>query len=232
MPRVGASVLVVDDDPEVRMVVSWRLEADGFAVRQAADGEEAVRELAWAGADLIVLDLSLPGIGGLDVLSRVRAERETPIIVLSGRAGERDRIVGLDLGADDYLAKPFSPDELAARVRSLLRRANGGAHERLELGPLAIDVGRREVRLHGEPVELTAKELDLLAFLAARPGQVFTRGQLLQHVWNSSSDWQEEATVTQHVHRLRRKLEVDPSHPRVLRTVFNAGYRFDPPVAA
>jgi two-component system phosphate regulon response regulator PhoB len=228
------TVLVVDDDEAVRTVVSWQLEAAGYAVVQAADGEQALDGLAHHAPDLVVLDLTLPVVAGLDVLRTLREGRtpaaaDLPVIVLSGRSGETDRIVGLDQGADDYLVKPFSPGELAARVRSVLRRAGADVvRGGLTAGRLRIDLVSREVLVDSEPVALTAREFDLLAFLASHPRRVFTRGQLLQRVWQSGSGWQGEATVTEHVHRLRHKLEVDPSRPTVLRTVRGVGYQLDP----
>ncbi|MGQ0844214.1 MAG: response regulator transcription factor [Sporichthyaceae bacterium] len=222
-------VLVVDDDEQVRTLVAWQLEAEGFGVTGAADGAAALQAVEADPPDLIVLDLSMPHVDGLDVLTRLRRTSRIPVIVLTGRSGETDRIVGLDLGADDYLVKPFSPGELAARVRSVLRRATPEApSNRLEFGALAIDTTTREVHLAGTVVELTAKEFDLLAFLARAPRQVFTREQLLKRVWGAVGEWQDSATVTQHVHRLRHKLEADPGHPRWLRTVRGVGYRFEP----
>ncbi|WP_460603870.1 response regulator transcription factor [Jatrophihabitans fulvus] len=227
-------VLVVDDDDGVRTVVAWQLEAAGFTVAQAGDGGSAVARLGDDRPDLVVLDLSLPGIGGLDVLRKVRdgataAPADLPVIVLSGRSGQTDRIVGLDQGADDYLVKPFSPGELEARVRSLLRRSRGTLRPaRIEAGALTIDPASREVTHDGTRVELTAREFDLLAFLAAHPRHVFTRAQLLAQVWQSSSDWQGEATVTEHVHRLRHKLGTGHRVP-ALRTVRGVGYQFEPP---
>ena len=227
----GASrVLVVDDDEAVRTLASWQLESDGFAVDQAADGAEALGAIAAARPDLVVLDLTMPGVGGLDVLRRVRtapATESLPVIVLSGRSGETDRIVGLDLGADDYLVKPFSPGELAARVRSVLRRARPAATPPVTAGRLRLDVASRETAVDGDPVDLTAREFDLLAFLVAHPRQVFTRSQLLGQVW-CSEGWQSEATVTEHVHRLRQKLGLDPAAPPRIRTVRGVGYQLDP----
>ncbi|MFC5063870.1 response regulator [Actinomycetospora atypica] len=227
----GASrVLVVDDDEAVRTLASWQLESDGFAVDQAADGAEALGAIAAARPDLVVLDLTMPGVGGLDVLRRVRtapATESLPVIVLSGRSGETDRIVGLDLGADDYLVKPFSPGELAARVRSVLRRARPATAAPVTAGRLRVDVAARETAVDGDPVELTAREFDLLAFLVAHPRQVFTRAQLLAQVW-CSEGWQSEATVTEHVHRLRHKLGLDPAAPPRIRTVRGVGYQLDP----
>ena len=231
--RPERRVLVVDDDEGVRTVVAWQLEADGFSIAQAADGLQALDALSTENPDLVVLDLSLPGVGGLDVLRRIRdgqtASAPTlPVIVLSGRSGQTDRIVGLDQGADDYLVKPFSPGELAARVRSVLRRARPAEPSALTAGALRIEPATREVTLAGQSIPLTAKEFDLLAFLAAHPRRVFSRAQLLAQVWQSSSSWQGEATVTEHVHRLRQKLEADPARPTLLRTVRGVGYQLDP----
>ncbi len=223
-------VLVVDDDDAIRTVVRWQLDDAGFHVLEADDGPSALRRIRDDHPALVVLDLSLPGLGGLDVLRAVRDGRtgrtDTPVIVLSGRSGETDRIVGLDLGADDYLVKPFSPGELAARVRSVLRRsAPELTGEPQVIGPLRVEPTSRRVLLDGVVVDLTPKEFDLVAFLAVHPCQVFTRAQLLERVWNSSSEWLGEATVTEHVHRLRLKLEQDPSRPRLLRTVRGRGYQ-------
>jgi two-component system, OmpR family, phosphate regulon response regulator PhoB len=230
--RRDRRVLVVDDDEGVRTVVVWQLEADGFIVEQAHDGASAVSAVNAVEPDLMILDLSLPGLGGLDVLRQIRdgetkATVDLPVIVLSGRSGQTDRIVGLDQGADDYLVKPFSPGELAARVRSVLRRSQPAGPVSIEVGPLRIDPGTREVWMADERVQLTAKEFDLLAFLASHPRHVFSRAQLLAQVWQSSSSWQGEATVTEHVHRLRHKLEVDPDWPRLLRTVRGVGYQLE-----
>ena len=241
-PRPGRpglrTILVVDDDERVREVVSWQLEAEGFQVGQAGDGPAALASIAALPPDLIVLDLSLPGLGGLDVLRRLRRESRLPVIILSGRNGETDRIVGLDLGADDYLIKPFSPEELAARVRSVLRRCEPpGMVESIDPASgeggtagvrLRIDVASREVTVDGQVVELTAKEFDLISFMAAHPRHVFTRAQLLEHVWRSDPGWQCDATVTEHVHRVRHKVEPDPSRPRWLLTVRGVGYRWEP----
>lgn len=234
VPATEPRVLVVDDDEAIRTVVSWQLEAAGYTVFQAEDGAQALARIDQDAPHLVVLDLTLPAVAGLDVLRAVRDGRSSappnlPVIVLSGRSGETDRIVGLDQGADDYLVKPFSPGELAARVRSVLRRSGSDRVMcRLAAGRLGIDVTSREVVIEGRPVALTAREFDLLAFLAAHPRQVFTRAQLLQRVWQSSSGWQGEATVTEHMHRLRQKLEIDPSKPTILRTVRGVGYQLDP----
>ena len=226
---VRPSLLVVDDDSRVRTVVGWQFEAEGYDVLEAADGNAAWERIVERRPDLIVLDLSLPGMSGLDLLRRLRsAGNPTPVVVLSGRSGEGDRIVGLDLGADDYLVKPFSLGELAARVRSVLRRASGrpvqpSTAEDPAPPSLRVDARTREVELDGQRVPLTAREFDLLAFLVAHPRQVFTRAQLIEQVWSSSHGWQSEATVTEHIHRLRQKLGV--GH---LITVRGVGYRSGP----
>ncbi|MGV9709126.1 response regulator transcription factor [Gordonia sp. NPDC003424] len=221
------SLLVVDDDSRVRTVVSWQLESEGYRVVEAGDGNTAWQRIIDDRPDLVVLDLSLPGMAGLDLLRRLRdAGNLTPVVILSGRNGEGDRIVGLDLGADDYLVKPFSPGELAARVRSVLRRSgtqSATPPTTTDRSGLHVDLATREVLLDGEPVLLTAREFDLLAFLAGHPHQVFTRAQLLEQVWASSSGWQSEATVTEHVHRLRAKVG-----SRYLVTVRGVGYRWKP----
>lgn len=223
-------VLVVDDDEAIRTVVRWQLDDDGFRVVEADDGATALRRIRDDNPALVVLDLSLPRLGGLDLLRTVRAGKagrsDTPIIVLSGRSGEDDRIVGLDLGADDYLVKPFSPGELAARVRSVLRRTSPQlSGEAIVVGRVQIELAGRRVLVDGAEVDLTPKEFDLLAFLATHPRQVFTRSQLLDRVWNSSSEWLGEATVTEHVHRLRLKIEPDPARPGLLLTARGIGYQ-------
>ncbi len=230
-------MLVVDDDEGVRTGVTWALEADGFEVTAVGDGIAALELLESSPPSLVVLDLSLPGIGGLDILRRLRASREQggpyrlPVIVLSGRDGETDRIVGLDLGADDYLVKPFSPGELAARARSVLRRScdfDTGTHPFQPTGSgVEIDPESRHAWVDGQPVELPAKEFDLLAYFVDHPHRVCTRSELLTAVWSSHAGWQTEATVTEHVYRLRHKIEGDPRRPRYLRTVRAVGYRWE-----
>ena len=228
----------MDDDEGVRTAVTWALEADGFEVVAVDNGVAAMDVIQSAHLSLVVLDLSLPGLGGLDILSRLRAaeeqngRRHLPIIVLSGRDSETDRIVGLDLGADDYLVKPFSPGELAARARSVLRRsADTPAGGRAPFTPsgvgVEIDLESRNVWVDSRPVELAAKEFELLAYLVAHPRRACTRVELLAAVWSSNSGWQTEATVTEHVYRLRQKLEADPQRPKWLRTVRAVGYRWE-----
>lgn len=222
-------ILVVDDEPRVREVVATYLQREGWVVQSVSDGDDARRELEEFSPGLVVLDLMLPGVSGLDLLKEIRLRSDLPVIVLTARTHEADRVTGLELGADDYVVKPFSPRELVARVRSVMRRSvsrpPGAA---LDFDGLEIDMQRRTVAVAGRPVELTAREFDLLAFLASNAPQVFTRADLLQKVWSSSPEWQDPATVTVHVRRLRQKLEVDPQNPRWLTTVWGIGYRFEP----
>lgn len=236
--QAGSRVLVVDDDEGVRTAVTWALEADGFEVLTVDDGLTAIDTIESSSPALVVLDLSLPGLGGLDILRRLRADEardgrwRLPIIVLSGRDSETDRIVGLDLGADDYLVKPFSPGELAARARSVLRRSaaptSTGRQPFRPVGAgVEIDRESRNVWLDGAPVELAAKEFELLAYFVDHPQRACTRSELLAAVWSSHTGWQTEATVTEHVYRLRLKVEDDPRRPLRLRTVRAIGYRWD-----
>ncbi len=223
----AARVLVVDDEPTVRDVVARYLERDGYTVREVCDGSEVAAAVEAFQPDLIVLDIMLPGRSGLDVL-RDLAHR-VPVILLTARIDETDRVLGLELGADDYVVKPFSPRELVARVRSVLRRASAPAGPAvLHFDQLSIDITAREVSVGGTTVALTAKEFDLLTHLASHPRQVFSRAQLLAAVWDSSPDFQDPATVTVHVRRLRIKIERDPEQPRWISTVWGVGYRFEP----
>jgi DNA-binding response OmpR family regulator len=227
----SARVLVVDDEPTVRDVVVQYLRRDGHEVTEAADGREALQLLAEQPPDLVVLDLMLPGVDGLDILRRLRATSDVPVIMLTALAEERHRVTGLELGADDYVVKPFSPRELAARVNGVLRRSAGRSETPpavLEFDGLRIDGSAREVHLDGTLVETTPKEFDVLAFLAASPRRVFSRADLLREVWQSSPEWQDPATVTVHVRRIRNKIEADPEHPRWIATVWGVGYRFEP----
>jgi len=229
-----ARVLVVDDEPMVREVIARYLQQDGFRVHEAADGADAEDWLAANEADLVVLDLMLPKVDGLTILRHLRNEGDVPVILLTARAEEVDRVLGLELGADDYVVKPFSPRELVARVRTVLRRSGGAARAStgggaaLEFDGLLIDPGSREVHAAGERIDLTPKEFDLLAALAASPRQVFSRRQLLATVWDSAPEYQDTATVTVHVRRLRQKLAPDPDDPRWIITVWGVGYRFEP----
>jgi DNA-binding response OmpR family regulator len=224
-----ATVLVVDDEPIVRDVVVRYLRREGYETLEAGDGDRA-RELLEVGPpDLVVLDIMLPGQDGLSLCRWIRSRSDLPVILLTARGEEADRIVGLELGADDYVTKPFSPRELAARVRTVLRRSSKPVlrDATLSFDGLEIDAGTREVRRDGEPLKLTAKEFDLLWFLASNPRKVFSRAQLMDGVWGYEAAL-DTGTVTVHVRRLREKIEADPSHPRYLETVWGVGYRFVP----
>ena len=222
-------ILVVDDDPDALWLVVDALAEHGFEVAQAGDGEQAKQQIGAHRPNLVILDLGLPDIGGLDILKWLRTKGDIPVIVLTGRSDPSDRVVGLELGADDYVVKPFEPRELVARVNAVLRRGRtAAADQRLDFGSLSIDLATRDVTLDGAFVDLTAKEFDLLAFLAAAPRQVFNREQLLDYVWASSSEWQDPSTVSEHIHRLRRKIETDPGRPQWIDTLRGAGYRFTP----
>ncbi|MDH3247483.1 MAG: response regulator transcription factor [Acidimicrobiia bacterium] len=224
-------VLVVDDEPRVREVVVAYLERDGFRVTDVASVEAARAHLDGLEPDLVILDVMLPAESGLDLLADLRRGGDTPVILLTSRSEETDKILGLELGADDYVTKPFSPRELVARVRSVLRRSGGAQTPEstsLEYDRITLDHATREVTVDGDSVDLTAKEFDLLFYLASHPRQVFSRNQLLEQVWDSSSEWQDPATVTVHIRRIRTKIEADPKEPKWLTTVWGVGYRFEP----
>lgn len=231
------SVLVVDDEVLVRETIAAVLADDGYAVRTAEDALGAVASLSTDPPALVILDLNMPGVDGMALLERIRRTSDVPVILLTGRAAEHDRINGLRSGADDYVVKPFSVGELLARVESVLRRA--GRTTPPPTPPSAVvaydgfrlDTGTREAVVGGRLIRLTTREFDLLAFLASSPRQVFTRGQLLDHVWQSSPEWQDDATVTEHIRRIRHKIEVDPDRPRWIETIRGVGYRFSPPTA-
>ncbi len=229
--RSGRSVLVVDDEPMVREVVSAYLAQDGFRVVECADGDAALDAVGADTPDLVVLDVMIPEVDGFTVLSEIRRHSDVPVILLTARGEETDRVLGLELGADDYVVKPFSPRELAARVRTVLKRTDGPVpvpDRAMVFDGLEIDPLTREVRVGDREVEMTPKEFDLLAFLASSPRQVFSRTQLLEQVWDSSREWQDPSTVTVHVRRVRRKIESNPETPRWLTTVWGVGYRFEP----
>ena len=225
-----ARILVVDDDPTVAEVVVRYLEREGYAVESVGDGRDAIDRAGADVPDLVVLDLMLPGLDGLEVYRRLRLLAPVPVIMLTARGDEDDRVVGLELGADDYVSKPFSPRELTARVKSVLRRAGGVTSSpgpgTVETDGLVVDLGAREVRVDGNLVTLTAREFDLLAFLARHPRRAFRREELLELVWGST--YGDTATVTVHIRRLRETIERDPSSPERLTTVWGVGYRFDP----
>ncbi len=226
----GQSILVVDDEADIREILCDCLYRDGFRVSQAATGIEALAILKEEDPSLVILDVKLPEVDGFSILAEVRRHSDIPVILLSGRTDESDRVLGLELGADDYMLKPFSPRELVARVRNLLKRQHrsGGHEDRLEFGALIVDRRTREVLHHGVTVALTPKEFDLLVFLCRSPRQVFSKEQLLTQVWDSTPEWQDPATVTVHIRRLRQKLGDDPKSPRWIDTVWGVGYRFEP----
>jgi len=226
----GSKVLVVDDEPEILTIVEHRLVKEGYTVVTAADGEEALEVFDSFNPDIVILDLMLPKLDGFEVCRRLRARSSVPILILSARSDEIDKVVGFRMGVDDYVTKPFSPSELALRVGAVLRRTRaagrGEAEEVVEVGGLRIDRRRRKVTVNGESVDLTVKEFDLLWFLASNPELVFTREQLLSQVWQS--DYPEDRNnVTVLVSRLREKIEDDPSNPRYIKTVWGVGYKFE-----
>jgi len=222
-------LLAVDDDAAIRTMLDRVLDGDGFQVEGAATVGEALTCFQRRPPDLVLLDVMLAGEDGLDLLIELRRTHNVPVILLTGRGDEADRVLGLRMGADDYVVKPFSIAELSARITSVLRRSAPQPDRSVRsFGSLTIDSTAREVRLDGTLVETTAKEFDLLAFLSGSPRQVFTREQILEHVWDSSSNWQDPATVTEHVRRIRLKIEEDPEQPRFIRTVRGVGYRFEP----
>jgi DNA-binding response OmpR family regulator len=223
-------ILVVDDEPSISEVVSIYLRRAGYQVVIARDGQAALEALEKQPPDLVVLDLMLPKVDGLEIARRLRAEGDTPIIMLTARRGETDRVLGLEMGADDYVVKPFSPQELVSRVRAVLRRTLGttpSTEQPLTFGDLRIDPQTRLVEVNGEETSLTAKEFDLLWVLARHPRQVFNRDQLLDLVWGLT-EYIDPSTVTVHVRRLREKVELDPSKPRHVQTVWGVGYKFEP----
>lgn len=226
---MAGTILVVDDEPSIVEVVSLYLRRDGFVVLTASDGETALQAAREQRPDLIVLDIMLPKRSGLEITRLLRQHEPVPIILLTARGDETDRIVGLELGADDYIVKPFSPREVVARVKAVLRRTTrDGADDlqrSLQLGEMTIVPSERVVTIEGRPVDLTAKEFDLLYFLASHPRQVFTREQMLDRIWGTEYI-ADESTVTVHVRRLREKIERDPSKPEYVVTVWGVGYKF------
>jgi DNA-binding response OmpR family regulator len=227
-------VLIVEDDAEMVSMLRSYLTSEGYDVDVASNCAGALERAAATSPDLVLLDIVLGKEDGRDVFRELRLMSDVPTIFLTGRGLETDRIAGLKMGADDYMVKPFSLGEVSARIESVLRRANGTAGKRdadepsMTFGPLQINELTHEVRLNDELVELTSKEFALLAFLAASPRRVYSREQLLENVWLSSPEWQGGATVTEHIRRLRSKIEVDPDRPRWITTVRGVGYRFEP----
>lgn len=231
---MAAKILVVDDEPKILKAVEHSLINAGFRVIKAMDGESALRLAEAELPDLVVLDLMLPGLDGFEVCRRLRQRSDVPVLVLSARGAETDKVVGFHLGIDDYLTKPFSPAELVLRVKAILRRAAGPAparREEVELGSLSVNHSTRQAFVRGRPVELTAKEFELLWLLANHPGQVFSREQLLNQIWETDY-YGDTNAVTMLVRRLREKLEEDPSRPRLIRTVWGVGYKLEADPAA
>jgi two-component system alkaline phosphatase synthesis response regulator PhoP len=222
------TVLIVDDEPKIQRIAREYFESAGFAAQTVADGEAALASARADEPDLVVLDLSLPGMDGLDVCRQLRKTSNVPILMLTARDAESDKLVGLELGADDYITKPFSPKELVARARAVLRRAAMAEEPRQELraGDIKMDLARMKTTVAGRMVELTATEFDLLATLVRQPGRVFTRAQLLDAIHGVAIESYERA-IDAHIKNLRRKLEPDPRQPRYLQTVYGVGYRFN-----
>ena len=226
---VTARVLLVEDDATVRDVVTRYLGEAGYEVTEAVDGRAGLQSTRDRLPDVVVLDLMLPGMSGLDVCRALRRDHERlPILMLTALGEERDRVRGLELGADDYVTKPFSPRELVLRVGSVLRRLGAPSSDSGQLvdGDLLLDPGARRARLGGRELSLTGREFDLLAFLLAHPGRAFTRAELLAQVW--SWEFGDQSTVTVHVRRLREKIEIDPTQPKRIATIWGTGYRYDP----
>ena len=228
----SSTILLVDDDEAVRKLLSYPLERDGYEVIQAADGVEALERFGESPVDLVVLDLMLPKLDGLEVCKQLRARSSVPIIMLTARDDELDKVLGLELGADDYVTKPFSIREFRSRTRALLRRARAPRHEPADAESqvisqdgLVIDLPRRTVEVDGRPVQLTFVEFELLARLAARPGRVFSRRMLLEALWGSA-EFRDPRTIDVHVRHLREKLERDSRNPELILTVRSVGYRF------
>ena len=234
-PESRGTVLVVDDEPTITEVVSRYLRRAGYRAETAADGPQAIAAAAAARPDLVVLDLMLPRIGGLEVMRRLREQDRAggagpmPVILLTARGEESDRITGLRLGADDYVVKPFSPAELVARIDTVLRRVERPQEVQplIEIGEITVDPTARRAVISGEEAALTLREFDLLLFFVQHPGQVFSREQLMDAVWQYSF-YSDTSTVTVHIRRLRSKIEPDPAQPRYLQTVWGVGYRFQP----
>ena len=227
--ELRGSILVVDDEPTITDVVSRYLERAGYSTRVAGDGVDALRIAGESRPDLVVLDLMLPGMDGLEVMRRLREHERVSVILLTAKGEHTDRIIGLRLGADDYVVKPFSPAELVARVDAVLRRVDNSPQleEPIAFDDLELDPVARRVTVRGQEAQLTVREYDLLLHFVRHPGQVFSRDQLMDAVWQYSF-YTDTSTVTVHVRRLRAKIEEDPSNPRWLQTVWGVGYRFQP----
>ena len=229
-PADGPRILVVDDDPSTRTLLRRMLTIEGYSVDEAADGPGAMERMGVAPPDLILLDVMMPGQDGLDVLEGLRRTSAVPVILLTARNEEADRVLGFRFGADDYVVKPFSTAELTARIAAVLRRTGGtgpAGRQRLHFDGLEIDLARHEVTVRGKPVDLPSREYEVLAFLASSPEQTFTREQLLDRLWPRTAE-PNPGTVTEHIGRIRRRIEEDPERPRWIRTVRGTGYRFEP----
>ena len=230
MPPDSSTILLVDDEESIQKLLAFPLEREGYRVLQARDGQEALTRFASEHVDLVVLDIMLPKLDGLEVCKRLRAESEVPIIMLTARDDELDKVLGLELGADDYITKPFSIREFRSRVRALLRRASvsrqvDGDGDVISAEGLTIDLARRAVEIRGERVQLTYVEFELLRILASHPGRVYSRRMLLEALWGGA-DYREPRTIDVHVRHLREKLERDPADPEYILTVRGVGYRF------
>jgi len=226
----SATILLVDDEESVQKLLTYPLERDGYRVVQARDGDEALARFEAENVDLVVLDLMLPRVDGLEVCKRLRAQSAVPIVMLTARGDELDKVLGLELGADDYITKPFSIREFRSRVKALLRRASAPKYEpraedAIEADGLRIDPARRSVQVDGRPVQLTYVEFELLRAMAQKPGRVFSRQALLETLWGAA-EYREPRTIDVHVRHLREKLEADPREPRYILTVRGVGYRF------
>jgi two-component system response regulator VicR len=229
---MSKTILVVDDDPTIRDVLERYLQREGFAVLTAADGHTALQKAGSEKPDLVVLDLMLPHVDGWEICRHLRAESTVPVLMLTARGEEYERILGLGLGADDYVTKPFGPGEVVARIQAIFRRIEMArsptplSAETIHIGEIVVDPSVHQVTVRGQPVTLTAKEFDLLHYLASHPRQVFSREQLLDQVWGYTYAG-ETSTVTVHVRHLREKIETDPANPRLIETVWGVGYRFN-----
>ena len=231
MPN-SSTILLVDDEDSIQTLLTFPLERDGYRVVQARDGEEALRKFEEDAVDLVILDVMLPRLDGLEVCKRLRSQSDVPIIMLTARGEELDKVLGLELGADDYITKPFSIREFRSRVRALLRRAavprvTAEREETIERGELVVDLPRRTVQIRGETIQLTFIEFEMLVVLASSPGVVFSRRELLERL-RGGSDYREPRTIDVHVRHLREKIERDPSDPELILTISGAGYRFRP----
>jgi two-component system alkaline phosphatase synthesis response regulator PhoP len=221
--------LVVDDDDDARATAAKAIAPAGYRVIEASDAEEALEAIRVQPVDVVVLDLGLPGRNGLDLLLSLRQHSDVPVLIVSATTDPTTRVAAFRFGADDFLVKPIFPAELGARISTVMRRTHGSSRVQVfHFGDLRFDNEARELRRGSELIELTPKEYELLLFFVSNPRQVFSRAQILEKVWNSSAEWQQVSTVTEHVRKLRLKIEVDATNPRWIQTIRNIGYRFDP----